>query len=76
MLGSLLSCDDALLAVALDTGILRLSTSVATIPVEMLLDSGASHNFRSLDFVVKLGVAVTPAPAVQVHLANGSTLTT
>ena len=51
MLGSLLSCDDTLLVVALDTGLLRLSASVVTIPVEMLLDSGASHNFMSLDFV-------------------------
>ena len=61
---------------AFNAGLLRLSASVATIPVKMLLDSGASHNFRSLDFVVKLGVAVTTAPAVQAYLANGSTLTT
>ena len=51
MSGSLLFCNDALFVVALDTGLLRLSASVATVPVEMLLDSGASHNFMSLDFV-------------------------
>ena len=50
-MGSLRSCDDALLVVVLDTGLLRLSASVDSIPVEMLLDSRASHNSMSLDFV-------------------------
>ena len=76
MLGSLLSCNDASLAVALDTGHFHLRASVAMIPIEMLLDSGASNNFMSLDFVAYLGIAVTLVSAVQVRLADGSTLTT
>ena len=74
-MGSLLPCNGALLVVALDTVLLRLSARVKTIPVAMVLDSGASHDLVSLDFVTKLGVTVALAP-VQVRLANGSILTT
>ena len=62
--------------VALDTGFLHLNASIATVLIDMLLDSGASHNFIFLDFVAKIGVPVISAPAVMVRLADGSTLET
>ena len=42
----------------------------------MLLDSGASHNFLSVDLVHTLGLEPVSAESVVVRLADGSTLNT
>ena len=71
--GSLLSCDDeGCMVVAVESNLLRLQASIANHKVEMLLDSGASHNFMSVEFASLLAVPVEVAPVVSVRLADGS----
>ena len=75
-MGDLLSCDDGTMIVAVASNLIRIAAAIDSKRVSMLLDSGASHNFLSLELVGKLGIDVAPAAAISVRLADGSELTT
>ncbi|KAL6556268.1 hypothetical protein OROGR_005556 [Orobanche gracilis] len=53
---------------------LKLEGAIASIPIVMLVDSGATHNFVSRKLVLSLGLPITTFPGIRIKLGDGYTV--